>query len=242
MPRLNHTVTDPSRTPQRFPDRQAGGIIGLVALTVAPAQFLLFEAVTAAAWRTPHYSYFYNFISDLGVTNGPIVYQGRDVDSPLGWLMNTSFILLGVIGAFGILMLARSLPPSKHRTWIRAAGVAFGVGGVLVGLFPENSIESMHAVGAFLNIGFGDILLILVGAHGVQYYGMPRWLSRLTMSLGIIGVAASVALFVPSLFNGAVERTAAYPYMFTFIILAIVALNRLRTSTSTSTSTSMIGS
>lgn len=216
---------------QRFPDRSKGGIIGLVALLVAPAQFLLFETIAASAWQSPRYSHFYNFISDLGVINGPIVYQGRDVDSPLGWLMNLSFMLLGIIGAFGILTLSRSLPKSAHRTWVRVGGIAFGVGGLLVGLFPENSVVLMHAVGAFLNIGFGDILLILIGARGIRYYGMPAWLSKLVVALGTLGVAASVGLVsVPALFNGAIERTSAYPYMFAFVIIAIVALNRARTA------------
>jgi hypothetical membrane protein len=216
---------------QRFPDRSKGGIIGLAALLVAPAQFLFFETIAAAAWQSPRYSHFYNFISDLGVTNGPIVYQGREVDSPLGWLMNLSFMLLGVIGAFGILTLSRSLPKTAHRTWVRIGGIAFGVGGLLVGLFPENSVVLLHAVGAFLNIGFGDILLILVGARGARYYGMSPWLSKLVVALGTLGVVASIGLVtIPALFNGAVERTSAYPYMFTFVILAIVALNRARTA------------
>lgn len=99
---------------------------------------------------------------------GPTLYQGREVHSPLYWLMNSSFVLLGVAGGLGIWMLVRSLSASAYRRWLRVVGVLFGVGGVLVGLCPENSIELAHAGGAFLNIGGGNVLLILVGARGTD--------------------------------------------------------------------------
>ncbi len=212
-----------------FPARARNGMSGNVALLIAPTQFLLFEAITAAAWKSPRYSYFHNFISDLGVTNGPTTYQGRPVDSPLGLLIDVSFCLLGVIGAYGILTLSRSLPRSSHRTWIRIAGVAFGLGGLMVGLFPENTIELAHATGAFLNIGFGNVVLILVGARGTHYYATTPRLARLLVGLGVLGSVAMIALVaVPALFNGAVERTAAYPYMVSLVLLGSTALSRTR--------------
>ena len=176
------TAGIPTRT---FPARAEGGVGGSAALLIAPAQFLLCEVVAAAAWRRPGYSYFRNFISDLGVTDGPMTYQGRLVDSPLGVLMNVSFFLLGIIGAYGIIMLTRSLPPSRHRGWLRLAGVAFGLGGILVGLFPENTIELAHAAGAFPNIGFGNVVLILVGARATRYYAAPPWVAWLLVGLGL---------------------------------------------------------
>ncbi len=225
---LTVTAVMPTRT---FPASDRGRVGGSAALLIAPAQFLLCEGVAAAAWRRPGYSYFRNFISDLGVTDGPRTYQGRLVDSPFGVLMNISFCLLGVVGAYGIIMLARSLPPSRHRAWIRIAGVAFGVGGVLVGLFPEGTVELAHAVGAFLNIGFGNALLILVGARATRYYAAPLGVARLLVGLGAVGSAAMVALVtVPALFNGAVERTAAYPYMVSLVLLGAAGLSRTRAS------------
>lgn len=218
------TAGIPTRT---FPARAEGGVGGSAALLIAPAQFLLCEVVAAAAWRRPGYSYFRNFISDLGVTDGPMTYQGRLVDSPLRVLMNVSFFLLGIIGAYGIIMLTRSLPPSRHRGWLRLAGVAFGLGGILVGLFPENTIELAHAAGAFLNIGFGNVVLILVGARATRYYAAPPWVAWLLVGLGTMGSAAMVVLVtVPALFTGAVERTAAYPYMVSLIVLGAAGLIR----------------
>lgn len=214
--------------PQDAPSsRRPGRALGAVLLLTGPAQFLVSETVAAASWRSPGYSYYHDFISDLGV-KGPTVYQGREVHSPLYWLMNSSFVLLGVAGALGIWILAGSLPASAYRRWLRVIGVLFGIGGVLVGLYPENSIELAHAGGAFLNIGGGNVLLILVGARGHRF-GLPRRLSRLVLVLGVIGLLAMCILVaVPALFNGAVERVAAYPYMFTLILLGILALTNRR--------------
>lgn len=226
------TAGMPTRT---SPTRARRGVSGSAALLIAPAQFLLCEGVAAVAWRRPGYSYVRNFISDLGVTDGPMSYQGRLVDSPFGVLMNISFCLLGVVGAYGIITLARSLPPSRHRAWIRIAGVAFGIGGVLVGWFPEDTVELAHALGAFLNIGFGNVVLILVGARATRYYAAPPGVGRLLVGLGVLGSAAMVALVtVPALFNGAVERTAAYPYMVSLVLLGAAGLSRTRASRPTS--------
>ncbi|GAA4662286.1 DUF998 domain-containing protein [Arthrobacter cryoconiti] len=208
-----------------FPSRGKAGVLGAALLLVAPLQFLLFEQITAAAWREPGYSFYYNFISDLGVVNGPIVYQGRHVDSPVGWLIDFSFIALGVLASTGIMLLTRSLARGAHRTVISIFGILFGIGGVLVGVFPENSVELGHIIGAFLNIGLGNALLIAIGLAGHRHYGLPRWISRLVVASGVIGAAAMAGLVAfPVLFTGAIERTAAYPYMFGFALLAALAL------------------
>lgn len=218
----------PRSSAPAFPARERGGVLGIVLFLLGPLQYFLFEAVVAGAWRDPRYSYYYNFVSDLGVVDGPVVYQERQVESPIGLLMNGSFILLGVLSAVGILVLSRSLPRSAHRLWVRIAAVAFGAGAIMVGLFPENGIELAHVVGAFLNIGFGIVLVILVGARGERYYGIPRWLARTLIAVAAIASAAATALAtLPAFLLGAVERVAAYGYLFSFLALALAGLWRL---------------
>ncbi len=56
-------------------------IIGAVILILNPLLYLAIEAVTAAAWTQPPYSYSSNYISDLGVP-GVDEFQGRTVHSP----------------------------------------------------------------------------------------------------------------------------------------------------------------
>ena len=76
---------------------------------LGPALYLAAEAITAAAWKTPSYSYADNWISDLrSATAGE--FQGRELDSPLHVVMNSGFIIQGilfglisiVVGAFGL--------------------------------------------------------------------------------------------------------------------------------------------
>src|SRR6478735_2864377 len=64
--------------------RFAGGILWTLAIG-----YLLSETLTAEAWRTP-YSFVYNSISDLGVTNC------SQVCSPLHSFMNLSFVATGL--------------------------------------------------------------------------------------------------------------------------------------------------
>ena len=67
------------------------------------------EAITAAAWKSPSYGYADNWISDLGSATAG-VFQGRELDSPLHVVMNSGFIIPGilfglisiVVGAFGL--------------------------------------------------------------------------------------------------------------------------------------------
>ena len=227
MPQPDSTLQAGSLSPAvNFPGRGLAGGLGAVMLTLGPLQFFIIERIAASAWKNDSYSFYDNFISDLGVTNGPTVYQDRMVDSPLGWLMNLSFIVLGILVGSGIFTLSRSLQAGRHHTWVRGIGIGFGIGAILVGLFPENSVEFAHIIGAFLNIGLGNILLFVVGAAGHRY-GMARWFSHAVILMGAVGSLAMIGLATfPPFFNGAVERVAAYPYMVTLIVLGGCAVAR----------------
>ncbi|MDH6217508.1 hypothetical protein [Streptomyces pseudovenezuelae] len=55
--------------------------LGAVVLVVNALQWVIAEAVTAGAWKTPPYSYGGNYISDLGVPDCGVVFQGREICS-----------------------------------------------------------------------------------------------------------------------------------------------------------------
>jgi hypothetical protein len=52
------------------------------AFLLGPVIYLAAEAIAAAAWKTPTYSYADNWISDLGSATAG-VFQGRELNSPL---------------------------------------------------------------------------------------------------------------------------------------------------------------
>jgi hypothetical membrane protein len=114
----------------------------------AAALYLVAEAVSASTF--PGYSYATNYISDLGVPDVE-VFQGRAIDSPLHLLMNTAFVLHGVlfvVAALAARNLAVGSPaPGRPaaRWWFTVLAVAHGVGIVLVGLFHGSQASATTA-------------------------------------------------------------------------------------------------
>jgi len=132
---------------------------GLLAV-VTGVQYLVLEAVAAAAWNDPGYRYAYNYISDLGVP-GPRSDSGqRVIDSPLAAVMNTAFVLQGLGFLVVGLLLARHHP---RRLPIAAFVVAHAVGNVLVAAFPSSTGSSFHVIGATLAIAGGNAAAFTIG-------------------------------------------------------------------------------
>lgn len=93
---------------------------------VGSAIYLAAEAITAAAWKSPTYSYAYNWISDLGsVTKG--VFQVRELDSPLHAVMNSGFIAQGLLFGIGTLLLSRTIT-GRTRSFTAVMGVVIAIG------------------------------------------------------------------------------------------------------------------
>ncbi|NRT62201.1 putative membrane protein [Clostridium saccharoperbutylacetonicum] len=63
-----------------------------ILLILAGFQYLITEAVAASAWKSPSYSYTYNFISDLVMHIKGELFLGRLINSPLHFVMNGGFI------------------------------------------------------------------------------------------------------------------------------------------------------
>lgn len=215
-------------------NRFAGGTLGASAVV-----FLAAEAVTAAAWRDPSYSYLTNWISDLGVPD-PGVFQGRTIDSPLAWVMNTGFILSGLLFLAGALTLARRLTGKARPATQILAGVATA-GYLLLGLFHTSAAATadgtiaLHFTGAFAAILAGNILALVLGTHWRRDPGTLR-LGQALIILGSVGLAAVIVLgftaAIPSAPNGLVERAAVYPILLSqlFIATSLLTARRPRTA------------
>ena len=75
---------------------------------LGPVIYLAAEAIAAAAWKSPTYSYADNWISDLGSATAG-VFQGRELNSPLHVVMNTGFIVQGLLFGIATLLLSRTI-------------------------------------------------------------------------------------------------------------------------------------
>jgi hypothetical membrane protein len=195
--------------------------IGAALLPLAAIQYLVLEAIAAAAWHHPSYSYAVDFISDLGNPVPGDVFQGRTVDSPLHLVMDAAFIAQGVLFIAAALLL-QPLYRGAGRHLGRALltfAILHGIGVILVGFFHEssaamtNGVIVVHGIGAATTIVAGNVIAIIVAVNG-RRLNAPPWHRILSLTLGVLGLAAFVllqadhTLYVAA--GGIPERIAVY--------------------------------
>ena len=99
---------------------------------------------------------------------------------------------------------------------------AAGVGTILVGLFPENSISALHILGAGLAFVLGNVGIIIIGTQLSQ-----PWLKSISLIAGGVALAAA-ATFASGhsilIGNGGIERLAAYPQSIWMIIIGLMLI------------------
>jgi hypothetical membrane protein len=203
---------------QRYP--LVGPIMWLVNI-----QFFIVQVIVASAWTTPSYSWRGNAISDLANTSCG-QFDGRYVCSPLSGLMNASLILLGLCMAIGSVLLYQEF--RKSRVGFSLMAVA-GIGAIMVGIFPENTIFWAHITGADLAFLLSNIALIVFGFT----LPLPHWLRWYSIASGTVGLVA-LYLFLSYhrffLGLGGMERMIAYPMVLWLIVTGLylsLAHNRL---------------
>lgn len=189
-------------------------------------QYFVAETAVIGAWAGPQpYDRRTGYISDLGALNCGI-YDGRDVCSPLHWLMNTSFVVQGLGMLLGALLLGSGLlcvaaragarvQPGRRKPWLAAIWVriltgAAGAGTMVVGLVPEDVGSGWHFVGALMYFLAGALALLLLGA---------LWLRQTPLGWFVLvcGLASLAALVTGGLTGmdvpepGTLERLMGYP-------------------------------
>jgi len=204
--------------------------VGGLAFLLAGLLYLLAETLSSAAWRTPPYDYAINFISDLGVPGCGVEHAGRELCSPLFWVMNAGFVVDGVLFVLASVLLARFLPTGWRVVFLSVA-ILHGVGNVLVGLFDETTgalvagLPRTHVIGATLAIVFGNVAAIVAGSRGIR---AGRRLGWVAVALGAVGMASLALLAVGGLGlpEGFVERAAVYPITAFELLAGAIVLFR----------------
>jgi hypothetical membrane protein len=185
-------------------------------LYLAGTQYFAVQLVVALRWPRP-YNISRNTISDLGNTACG-TWNGRYVCSPLHDLMNGSFIVLGITMLLGsLLIFQRHGKGRMAAAGFTAMGLS-GLGVVMVGIFPENSIPALHGLGSALPFTLGNAALIAIAIS----LAMPLLL-RLCVSLSGVAALLALAAYASShylgLGEGGTERVVAYPQT---ICLAVI--------------------
>ncbi|MFF4883095.1 DUF998 domain-containing protein [Streptomyces nigra] len=215
------------------PAARVGGLFVLL----GPLVSWLAEFVTAAAWQDPPYSPFHNWVSHLGLTGPPETAFGQVANSPLGAVMNTGWVVYGIllaVGAFLVFDLRKGLRP----TVIVVLAVLAGAGVSLVGIFQgsnanvDNGLIALHTLGAQTVMLAGNVMAVAVGANGARI-GLSRRRSTASIALGTAGLIAFPLFIADALTGwmwniGLLERAVVYPIMISHALLAgSIAARRL---------------
>lgn len=182
-------MTEPLRHPRT---EILGALLWFASLMWFFAQF-----AAQSAWRTP-YSLARNYVSDLGATacghfpSGSAMY----VCSPLHAVMNTSFVLWGVVWLLGGIVFATA--PGLARA-MRTAYVLIGVGGIgtaVVGFVPENVDFTLHSAAALVQTFSVAAGLAILGIRALRrrriVVGGLTLLVALASVVGIVATALSM--------------------------------------------------
>lgn len=221
----------------------AGGVVLLLSL-----QYFVAERIVAAAWTKAPYSFSRNYISDLGVPEC-LELPDRVVCSPLHAVMNSSFVLQGLIAALCAIVLRHGLSRGAGR-WALALVLTYSVGTILVGLFPGSTEEviggrlrgTLHVVGAVLSAFGGNVGALVVGgallrgrtpvksitARAPAGRSVPRTiLGTFVLLCGAVGVAGTALWFTGAdlgLGIGTVERIGIDPIIAWFVAVGLATL------------------
>ncbi|MFF7952589.1 DUF998 domain-containing protein [Streptomyces griseorubiginosus] len=212
---------------------------GALLVLLGPLVSWVAEFITAAAWQDPPYSPLYNWVSHLGLTGPPQTAFGQVANSPLGAVMDTGWVIYGILLIVGTFLL---FDPRKgaRPVVILSLAVLAGVGVSLVGIFQgsnanvDNGLIAFHTVGAQGVMLAGNLMAITVGTGGARI-GLSRRRSIASTALGAAGLIA-FPLFMTDVFTGWMwniglfERAVIYPIMIGHALLgsSVAATRRHR--------------
>jgi hypothetical membrane protein len=185
---------------------------------VSGIQYFVVQLVVGLRF-SPGYSLATNTISDLGNTSCSR-FNGRLVCSPLHALMNGSFIVLGLAMVVGSYLLLGQYPKSRGTTIGLGLFALGGLGALLVGFFPENTVPALHGLGAALPFLFGNAGLVILG-RSMRASQPVRALTFLTGAISLLALGVYVSGHYGPFGEGGLERVVAYPQTLWMIAIGI---------------------
>ena len=172
-----------------------------IALIVGSLSYVFAEAVSATFFNASIFNtYVFHTISELGIPNG---------NSPLSWLMNSAFILIGLALLFGYFYKFKDhIVKRKVACSVFAVITALGV--IIVGLIHGGNplTSGYHTLGAVMAILGGNILLVIISKSMAEFEGYQKF----TLTLGIFGLIVFWIMFfnMQSVYMPVFERLSVY--------------------------------
>jgi hypothetical membrane protein len=172
-----------------------------IAFLIGSLYYIVAEAVSAAFFNASLFdAYVFHAISELGIP---------DANSPLFWLMNSAFILIGLTLIFGNFYTFKDFIVRNRRIFYVLTLIT-GLGVIIVGLIHGGNplTSGYHTLGAVMAILGGNVLLVLISRlmDGFAQY------QKITLLLGLIGLVAFWILFfsMESIYMAVFERLSVY--------------------------------
>ena len=154
-------------------------------------------------------AYIFHTISELGIPNA---------NSPVFWLMNSAFILIGLTLIFGNFYSLKDFI-TKNRIPFYIFTLITGIGVIMVGLIHGGNplTSGYHTLGAVMAILGGNILLILISRSMAEF----ELYQKITFILGISGIIVFWIMFfnMGNIYMPVYERLSVY----TLIIWSFVS-------------------
>lgn len=164
--------------------------------------YLIGEAISATFFNAPLINtYLFHTISELGIPNG---------NSPLFWIMNLAFIIMGLTLFFGNFYEFKDFI-IKHKVPFYVLTLISSSGVIVVGLIHGGNplTSGYHTLGAVMAILGGNILLVLISKSMVVF----ELYQKITLILGAVGLIAFWIMFfnIESVYIPVFERLSVYP-------------------------------
>lgn len=172
-----------------------------IAFITGSLYYLLAEFICAIFFNDSLINtYLYHTISELGIPNA---------NSPLSFLMNSAFILIGLALISGSFYeLKNHIIKNKRLFYLLTLVTSMGV--IIVGLIHGGNplTSGYHTMGAVMAILGGNILLVVISRSTSEFNGYEK----ATLILAVIGLIAFWVMFfnITSIYMPVFERLSVY--------------------------------
>ena len=189
-------------------------IAGIVFI-IGSLYYMIAEAISAFAFNDSLINtYIFHTISELGIPN---------INSPLSFLMNSAFIIIGLSLLFGnFYQFKEFIINNKTLFYILTPITSIGV--IIVALIHAGNpiTAGYHSLGAIMAILGGNILLILIS----KSMGEFEIYQKITLLLGLIGLFAFWIMFfnMESIYMPVFERLSVYTLILWSFISGVYLL------------------
>lgn len=177
--------------------------------------YIIAEAISATFFNASLFNtYVFHTISELGIPNG---------NSPLFWLMNSAFVLIGLAVIFGNFYSFKDYLVN-NRIVVLILTLVTGFGVIIVGLVHGGNplTSGYHTLGAVMAILGGNALIVIISRSMQEFSDYQK----ATLVLGIIGLAAFWVMFfsLGNIFMPVYERLSVYTLIVWIFLTGVYLL------------------